>query len=277
MRFPAKKELVILQLLLARGPMYALQMTRGKTGVKLGTAYATVHRMEKLKWVRGWDEQDDEEHPGLARRYYEITDEGKRVLGLARELSDKGQVAKGAKVPGLVPRGRSEKTLAHEVAEILMPALSPTMEESKLVKRLVKEGQAIKLGDIIAEFETENAIIELEASDEGRISKVLVAEGTEGVKANTPIAVVVGWVPLDVTGPDVTLSAKIGELLKAFGGSKEDALRVLRYHVRALEEPVGVSVRKRAVVREARGGRLGAADVREKGTGKRTEVPKGTS
>jgi pyruvate dehydrogenase E2 component (dihydrolipoamide acetyltransferase) len=73
--------------------------------------------------------------------------------------------------------------------EILMPALSPTMEEGKLAKWLVKEGQTIKPGDIIAEIETDKATMEVEAVDEGKVSKLLVAEGTEGVKVNAPIAV----------------------------------------------------------------------------------------
>jgi pyruvate dehydrogenase E2 component (dihydrolipoamide acetyltransferase) len=72
--------------------------------------------------------------------------------------------------------------------EILMPALSPTMEEGKLAKWLVKEGQTIKAGDIIAEIETDKATMEVEASDEGKLGRILVAEGTEGVKVNTPIA-----------------------------------------------------------------------------------------
>ena len=73
--------------------------------------------------------------------------------------------------------------------EILMPALSPTMEEGKLAKWLVKEGQTIKPGDIIAEIETDKATMEVEAVDEGQVSKLLISEGTEGVKVNTPIAV----------------------------------------------------------------------------------------
>jgi pyruvate dehydrogenase E2 component (dihydrolipoamide acetyltransferase) len=72
--------------------------------------------------------------------------------------------------------------------EILMPALSPTMEEGKLAKWLVKEGQTVKAGDIIAEIETDKATMEVEAVDEGKVGKLLVSEGTEGVKVNTPIA-----------------------------------------------------------------------------------------
>ncbi len=76
--------------------------------------------------------------------------------------------------------------------QILMPALSPTMEEGKLAKWLVKNGSKIKPGDIIAEIETDKATMEVEAVDEGTVSELLIAEGTEGVKVNTPIATVVG-------------------------------------------------------------------------------------
>ncbi|MYM54144.1 pyruvate dehydrogenase complex E1 component subunit beta [Thalassovita mangrovi] len=75
--------------------------------------------------------------------------------------------------------------------EILMPALSPTMEEGTLAKWLVKEGDTVSSGDIIAEIETDKATMEFEAVDEGVIGKILIAEGTEGVKVNTPIAVLV--------------------------------------------------------------------------------------
>ena len=72
---------------------------------------------------------------------------------------------------------------------ILMPALSPTMEEGKLAKWLVKEGDVVKSGTMLAEIETDKATMEFEAVDEGVIGKILVAEGTEGVKVNAPIAV----------------------------------------------------------------------------------------
>ena len=72
---------------------------------------------------------------------------------------------------------------------ILMPALSPTMEEGKLAKWLVKEGDTVKSGTLLAEIETDKATMEFEAVDEGRIGKILVAEGSEGVKVNAPIAV----------------------------------------------------------------------------------------
>ncbi|PWG18259.1 pyruvate dehydrogenase complex dihydrolipoamide acetyltransferase [Salibaculum griseiflavum] len=74
--------------------------------------------------------------------------------------------------------------------EILMPALSPTMEEGTLAKWLVKEGDTVNAGDLLAEIETDKATMEFEAVDEGVIGKILVEEGTEGVKVNTPIAVI---------------------------------------------------------------------------------------
>ena len=76
--------------------------------------------------------------------------------------------------------------------EILMPALSPTMEEGKLAKWHVKEGDRVSSGDVIAEIETDKATMEVEAVDEGVVSQLLVAEGTEGVKVNAPIAVLKG-------------------------------------------------------------------------------------
>ncbi|WP_306130591.1 pyruvate dehydrogenase complex dihydrolipoamide acetyltransferase [Roseovarius sp. MMSF_3350] len=73
--------------------------------------------------------------------------------------------------------------------EILMPALSPTMEEGTLAKWLVKEGDTVNSGDLLAEIETDKATMEFEAVDEGTIGKILIEEGTEGVKVNTAIAV----------------------------------------------------------------------------------------
>lgn len=74
--------------------------------------------------------------------------------------------------------------------QILMPALSPTMEEGKLAKWLVKVGDTVKSGDVLAEIETDKATMEVESVDEGVVRELLVAEGTEGVKVNTPIALV---------------------------------------------------------------------------------------
>ena len=73
--------------------------------------------------------------------------------------------------------------------QILMPALSPTMEEGTLAKWLKKEGDTVSSGDILAEIETDKATMEFEAVDEGILGKIVVPEGTAGVKVNTPIAV----------------------------------------------------------------------------------------
>ncbi|MGP9805831.1 pyruvate dehydrogenase complex dihydrolipoamide acetyltransferase [Paracoccus sp. NSM] len=93
--------------------------------------------------------------------------------------------------------------------EILMPALSPTMEEGTLAKWLVKEGDEVKSGDIIAEIETDKATMEFEAVDEGRIGKILIAEGSAGVKVNTPIAVLLedGENAGDIKAPKAEASA----------------------------------------------------------------------
>ncbi len=74
--------------------------------------------------------------------------------------------------------------------DVLMPALSPTMEEGKLSKWLKKEGDSVASGDVIAEIETDKATIEVEAVDEGTLGKILIPEGTDAVKVNTPIAVI---------------------------------------------------------------------------------------
>ncbi len=105
--------------------------------------------------------------------------------------------------------------------EILMPALSPTMEEGNLSKWLVKEGDTVKSGDVIAEIETDKATMEVEAVDEGVIGKILIAAGTEGVKVNTAIAVLLGEgekagsmpavaapAPAEVAKPEPNVAAK---------------------------------------------------------------------
>jgi pyruvate dehydrogenase E2 component (dihydrolipoyllysine-residue acetyltransferase) len=85
--------------------------------------------------------------------------------------------------------------------ELKMPALSPTMEEGTLAKWLVKEGDTVASGDILAEIETDKATMEFEAVDEGTIAKILVAEGTDGVKVGAPIALLAG------EGEDASASA----------------------------------------------------------------------
>ena len=85
--------------------------------------------------------------------------------------------------------------------ELKMPALSPTMEEGTLAKWLVKEGDEVKSGDILAEIETDKATMEFEAVDEGKIAKILVPEGTDGVKFGAPIAILAG------EGEDISAAA----------------------------------------------------------------------
>jgi len=87
--------------------------------------------------------------------------------------------------------------------EILMPALSPTMEEGKLSKWLIKEGDKVSAGDIIAEIETDKATMEFEAVDDGIVAKILVVEGAEGVLVNSPIAIITD------EANDVSVSKKV--------------------------------------------------------------------
>jgi pyruvate dehydrogenase E1 component beta subunit len=101
-------------------------------------------------------------------------------------------------------------------SDILMPALSPTMEEGKLTKWFVKEGDEVHSGDILAEIETDKATMEFEAVDEGRIGTLLVAEGTEGVKVNQPIATLLGDGEAAAPTAAVKTETSIGE-------SKRDA------------------------------------------------------
>src|SRR6202162_1089724 len=74
--------------------------------------------------------------------------------------------------------------------QVLMPALSPTMEKGNLAKWLKKEGDPVKSGDVIAEIETDKATMEVEAVDEGTLGKILIPEGTNDVAVNTPIAMI---------------------------------------------------------------------------------------
>jgi pyruvate dehydrogenase E2 component (dihydrolipoamide acetyltransferase) len=100
--------------------------------------------------------------------------------------------------------------------QILMPALSPTMEEGKLAKWLVKEGDSIRSGDVIAEIETDKATMEFEAADEGRIGKILVPAGAERVKVHTPIAILLAEGEEMSAATDIsTAMASIKEAMKA--------------------------------------------------------------
>ncbi|GEP11313.1 pyruvate dehydrogenase complex E1 component subunit beta [Methylobacterium gnaphalii] len=101
--------------------------------------------------------------------------------------------------------------------DILMPALSPTMEEGKLAKWLKKEGDAVKSGDILAEIETDKATMEVEAIDEGVLAKILVPDGTENVAVNTPIAIIAG------EGEDVSEAASGSGKAKSNGRDNDPA------------------------------------------------------
>ena len=109
--------------------------------------------------------------------------------------------------------------------QILMPALSPTMEEGKLARWLVKEGDVVKSGTILAEIETDKATMEFEAVDEGRIGKILVPEGSEGVKVNAPIATLLadGEDASAAAAPAAKAEAPKAEAPKAEGKSEASA------------------------------------------------------
>ena len=101
--------------------------------------------------------------------------------------------------------------------ELKMPALSPTMEEGTLAKWLVKEGDEVSSGDILAEIETDKATMEFEAVDEGKIAKILVPEGTDGVKVGAPIAI------LAAEGEDVKAAASAAPKAEAKAEPKAEA------------------------------------------------------
>src|ERR1700745_286406 len=89
--------------------------------------------------------------------------------------------------------------------EILMPALSPTMTEGNLARWLKKEGDEVHSGDVLAEIETDKATMEIEAIDDGKIGKILVPEGAQGIKVNAPIALLLG------EGEDASALANLAE------------------------------------------------------------------
>ena len=110
--------------------------------------------------------------------------------------------------------------------EILMPALSPTMTEGNLAKWLKKEGDEVHSGDVLAEIETDKATMEFEAVDDGRLGKILVPEGAQGIKVNQPIAVLLG------EGEDASRAAarrrRKPRPRPAHGGSAGDAVEPQR-------------------------------------------------
>ncbi len=110
---------------------------------------------------------------------------------------------------------------------ILMPALSPTMTDGTLARWLVKEGDQVKAGDVIAEIETDKATMEVEAVDEGVLSRILVPDGTSGVKVNEPIALLQGEGDTDAAPPPAASppAAKAGELTPENAGTPAEAPR----------------------------------------------------
>ena len=137
--------------------------------------------------------------------------------------------------------------------EVLMPALSPTMEEGTLAKWLVKEGDTVSSGDILAEIETDKATMEFEAVDEGIIGKILVEEGTEGVKVNTPIAVLIedGESADDIAAPAPAQAASAApEVAAAPAVEKVAAQPITPVVVAEPDIPAGTEMRA-TTVREA--------------------------
>jgi pyruvate dehydrogenase E1 component beta subunit len=109
--------------------------------------------------------------------------------------------------------------------DVLMPALSPTMEEGKLAKWLVREGDLVRAGDVIAEIETDKATMEVEAADDGRLGKILVPEGTEHVAVNRPIAILYADGEEEVTSPPAAApSSPLGGEVGASGQAQPGRL-----------------------------------------------------
>ena len=114
--------------------------------------------------------------------------------------------------------------------QVLMPALSPTMEKGNLSKWLKKEGEAIKSGDVIAEIETDKATMEVEATDEGTLGKILVAEGTNDVAVNTPIATILS---------DGESAADLGKAPAAAAAKAPEPSVQVKQEVEESRSPVG--------------------------------------
>ena len=132
--------------------------------------------------------------------------------------------------------------------EILMPALSPTMEEGTLAKWLVKEGDTVNSGDLLAEIETDKATMEIEAVDEGVIGKILVTDGTEAVKVNTPIAILLedGESEADISASGATpAAAEVSEAVEAPADAPVDtAKRTVQGGERIFASPLARRIAK---------------------------------
>ncbi|MEM1233689.1 MAG: pyruvate dehydrogenase complex E1 component subunit beta [Pseudomonadota bacterium] len=137
--------------------------------------------------------------------------------------------------------------------EILMPALSPTMEEGTLAKWLVKEGDVIESGMILAEIETDKATMEFEAVDEGVMGKIIVAEGSEGVKVNSPIAVLLEDGEDASAAPEPTAeTAPVPTTLASSEGKVAEATPAMPVQSKAAEPDVPAGTEfKQQTVREA--------------------------
>ena len=109
--------------------------------------------------------------------------------------------------------------------QILMPALSPTMEKGNLAKWLKKEGDTVKTGDVIAEIETDKATMEVEAIDDGTLGKILVPEGTSDVAVNTPIAMILAEGEDKAALADGKLRRQAPRLLSPRGSRRAPNLR----------------------------------------------------
>jgi pyruvate dehydrogenase E1 component beta subunit len=143
------------------------------------------------------------------------------------------------------------------VTDVLMPALSPTMEEGSLAKWLVKAGDQVRSGDVIAEIETDKATMEVEAVDEGVVEEILVPEGTEGVKVNTPIARLSGGAaPAPRPEPEVRAKVEAAAKTEAKAGSeagsepKASPARPAPAEIADMEIPAGAKL-VRVTVRDA--------------------------
>ena len=124
--------------------------------------------------------------------------------------------------------------------KILMPALSPTMTEGILQKWLVKIGDEVKAGDVLAEIETDKATMEVEAVDEGKVTEILVAEGTEGVLVNSVIAILNGSTKNEekkIISPAIKLLSK--KKIKIFGAFSADTL-FIKKNVKKFDVIIGM-------------------------------------
>ncbi len=129
---------------------------------------------------------------------------------------------------------------------ILMPALSPTMEEGKLAKWLVKEGDTVASGDVIAEIETDKATMEVEAVEEGTVGRILVPEGTDGVAVNATIAILLGEGE-DKSALDAHAESRRGERVRRPLRAPPQALRQARRRPRRRPQPLPPSPMARMV------------------------------